>query len=41
MSQNKYLDRLEQIIFDTTILNTTDMFLLQQPKSKERPSVWQ
>lgn len=41
MSQNEYLHRLVQIIYDTTILNTTDMFLLQQSKSQERQSVWQ
>ncbi len=42
MSQNEYLHRLVQIIYDTTILNTTDMFLLQkQSKSQERLSVWQ
>lgn len=36
-TQNEYLHRLVQIIYDTT-LNTTDMFLLQQPKSQERQS---
>lgn len=41
MSQNEYLHRLVQIIYDTTILNTTDMLLLQQSKSQERQSVWQ
>lgn len=39
MSQNKYLHRLVQIIYDTTTLNSTDMFLLQQPKSQEIHSV--
>lgn len=41
MSQNEYLHRLVQIIYDTTTLNTTDMFLLHQPKSQERHSAWQ
>lgn len=41
VSQSEYLHRLVQIIYDTTILNTTDMFLLQQLKSQVRESVWQ
>lgn len=41
MSQSEYLHRLVQIIYDTTILNITDMFLLQQPKSRERQRDWQ
>lgn len=40
MSQNEYQHRLVQIIYDTTTLNTTDMFLLQQPKaSREAESL--
>lgn len=39
MSQNEYLNRLVQIIYDTTILNTSDMFPLQQPNSQESQSL--
>lgn len=42
MSQNEYLHRLVQIIYDTTTLNTTNLFLLQQskePRGAECPTV--
>lgn len=39
MSQNEYLNRLVQIIYDMTILNTSDMFPLQQPNSQESQSL--
>lgn len=40
-SQDEFLHGLVQIIYDTTVLNTTDMFLLQQPTSQERQRAWQ